>query len=65
MNKIYLSDSVYAEYNGFNIILTTENGFGASNTIILEPEVLEALDKYREHIKRELQRAEQIKLTLE
>jgi hypothetical protein len=28
------------------IILTTNNGFGNSNRIVLEPEVLEALNRY-------------------
>lgn len=49
-NKVYLGDSVYAQPDGFSIILTTENGFGASNTIVLEPEVLEALIKYKQHL---------------
>ena len=41
--KIYLGDSVYAQFNGYEIILTTENGFGVSNTIVLEPEVMNNL----------------------
>lgn len=40
MKKVYIGDSVYANYDGYAVILTTENGFGASNTIVLEPEVL-------------------------
>lgn len=48
--KIYLGDSVYAEYDGWDIILTTNNGMGASNTIILEPYVLDALDLFRNSI---------------
>jgi protocatechuate 3,4-dioxygenase beta subunit len=44
--KQYLGDSVYAEFNGFGIVLTTENGEGASNTIVLEPEVIRALDQF-------------------
>lgn len=39
--KTYLGDSVYCEIDENNsVILTTENGFGPSNTIILEEEVL-------------------------
>jgi hypothetical protein len=44
--KVYLGDSVYADFNGLGIVLTTENGLGSSNTIVLEPEVLEALYQY-------------------
>jgi hypothetical protein len=49
--KDYLGDSVYADYDGFAIILTTENGAEPSNTIVLEPEVLQALNRYAERIK--------------
>jgi hypothetical protein len=41
--KTYIGDSVYAEIGDFAITLTTENGHGATNTIVLEPEVLRAL----------------------
>ena len=46
--KQYIGDSVYAEFNGYEIILTTENGlpFDPSNRIVLEPEVLDSLLKY-------------------
>lgn len=42
-NKAYLGDSVYVEREGGMVKLTTENGFGASNTIYLEDFVLDAL----------------------
>ena len=38
--KTYLGDSVYAEFDGYGVVLTTENGMGPSNTIVLEPEVI-------------------------
>lgn len=45
--KSYLGDSVYAEVNEFSqLVLTTENGFGPSNTVILEPEVWRNLMEY-------------------
>jgi hypothetical protein len=49
--KQYLGDSVYAEFDDNQIILTTENGvpFDPSNKIYLEPEVLGALFKYATH----------------
>lgn len=49
--KDYLGDSVYADFDGYGIILTTENGYGPGNTIVLEPEVLEALNRYAERAK--------------
>ena len=44
--KVYLGDSVYVEVDRGMLKLTTENGFGPSNTIYLEPEVLAALLEY-------------------
>lgn len=42
--KTYIGDSVYLDRDGYGrIVLTTENGMGPSNTIVLEPEVLENL----------------------
>ncbi len=45
--KLYLGDSVYAEFDGYSIVLTTENVMGASNTIVLEPDVMKALEEFR------------------
>lgn len=44
--KKYMGDSVYADFDGYHIVLTTENGFGPSNKICLEFEVLVNLDRY-------------------
>ena len=48
MNKEYLGDSVYAEFDGFGIVLTTENGEpdDPSNRITLEADTYEALMRY-------------------
>ena len=45
MNEVYLGDSVYAEYDGYQIILTTRNGLPGdpSNIIYLEPGVYNSL----------------------
>lgn len=48
--KYYLGDSVYAEYNGYGIKLTTDNGYGPNNTIFLEPEVYSALMRFVERV---------------
>jgi hypothetical protein len=45
-SKVYIGDGVYADYDGFAIILTTENGISISNTIVLEPEVYNSLLLY-------------------
>ena len=45
----YLGDSVYARSDGESLVLELNNGHGFFNTIAMEPEVLNALDKYREY----------------
>ena len=44
MKKVYLGDSVYLDFDGWNLILTTDNGSGPTNEIVLEPEVYRALE---------------------
>lgn len=46
--KTYLGDSVYAEHDGYHVVLTTENGLESdpSNIIALEPEVISALNDF-------------------
>jgi len=48
MNKVYLGDSVYAEWENGMLLLTTNNGHpdDPRNKIYLEPEVIRALNKY-------------------
>ena len=40
-NRAYLGDAVYVQMLDGQIILTTEYGQGATNTVILEPQTLE------------------------
>jgi hypothetical protein len=44
--KEYIGDSVYAEWDGYGVVLTTENGFRPTNRIYLEPGVVAALAKF-------------------
>jgi hypothetical protein len=46
--KQYLGDSVYADIEHGMVKLTTENGLPSdpSNTILLEPEIVVALNRY-------------------
>jgi len=46
IEKIYLGDGAYAEYDGWNIIVTTSNGIHTTNEICFEPEVIDKLFKY-------------------
>jgi hypothetical protein len=44
--KQYLGDGLYADFNGFQLILTAEDGVHITNRVFLEPQVWSALQKY-------------------
>lgn len=46
MTKRYLGDAVYVDFDGWHLVLTTENGIETTNTIYLEPDVVLALREY-------------------
>lgn len=48
--KAYIGDGVYVVYDGYGLILTTENGIEVTNTIYLEPSVFSALYQYVQSI---------------
>jgi hypothetical protein len=46
-HKSYLGDSVYVDIDQYGgLILTTENGLGAPNSIVMEPEVIHKLSDW-------------------
>jgi hypothetical protein len=58
MRKTYLADSVYVDYDGYYLVLTTDNGEGPTNTIYLEPAVWSELRHYVERLTQELEMTE-------
>jgi hypothetical protein len=52
----YLGDGVYAQYDGFHIVLSTGSHdlAEATNIIYLDPSTLHALGQYSEYLAREL-----------
>ena len=48
----YLGDGAYIEFDGYHIVLTTNNGIAVTNEICLEPEVFQALIKYEKMLKK-------------
>jgi hypothetical protein len=46
MEKRYLGDSVYVEVREGMLKLTTENGYGPTNVIYLEAEIMCNLQRY-------------------
>lgn len=53
MPKEYIGDGVYVDYDGYALILTTENGISVHDTIILEPDVYRSLVQYVARLKQE------------
>lgn len=50
MAKSYLGDGVYCDFDGFGLLLTTEDGVRETNRIVLEPEVYNSLKEYVEQL---------------
>lgn len=46
MEKTYLGDGVYVDFEAGEIILTTENGILITNRIVMDPAVMIAFLKY-------------------
>ena len=51
MSKEYIGDGVYADFDGYQIVLTAENGIEVLNTIYLEPSAWESLKDYVEKLR--------------
>jgi hypothetical protein len=54
--KIYLSDGVFVDWDGNNLVLTTEDGIRTTNRIVLERDTYTALVQYVEHLNTEPER---------
>jgi len=59
MNKHYLGDGAYVDFDGYALILTTEDGIDETNRIVLEPEVYAALVAYVARLKADEQQEEE------
>jgi hypothetical protein len=52
IERAFLGDGVYAHLDERGLVLTTSNGERDTNTIVLEPSVLHALEFYVEQMRR-------------
>ena len=51
LDKAYLGDGAYVEYDGYSIWLTTEDGYTETNKVCLEPSVLKYFLEYIERVR--------------
>ena len=49
--KEYLGDGAYINFDGYHVVLTAENGICATDTVALEPQVLDAFMQYVDRLK--------------
>jgi len=50
--KVYLGDGAYARFDGYALILTTEDGVETTNEIVLEPQVVMGFFAFVEKLKK-------------
>jgi hypothetical protein len=55
-HRQYLGDAVYASFDGYHIVLTTENGISETNRICLDPAVFNSLVHYSNKLIETLKR---------
>ncbi len=55
-DKQYLADGVYAAWDGYYVILTTEDGVSVRNEIFIDDQVWAALVDYVERLKQKTAR---------
>lgn len=51
-DKDYLGDGVYVGHDGYHIILWLDDGGPPGRPIALEPSVMNALDRYRNRVRK-------------
>jgi hypothetical protein len=55
--KTYLGDSVYAKFDGYMLVVYTDNGQGPRNVIAMEPEVLASLIEFNDRARQQMRDA--------
>lgn len=54
-SKRYLGDAVYVDFDGYSVVLTTEDGIRSTNTIYLESGVMQSLLEYFQDLKAKME----------
>jgi hypothetical protein len=56
--KAYIGDGAFVEFDGFAVVLSTEDGEQTTNRIVLEPDTLNSLLEWLQTMAEELTRDE-------
>lgn len=51
--KVYLGDGLYANFDGYQVALTAENGICVTNVVYLDPQVARAFEQYLKQLRAE------------
>lgn len=54
MEKRYIGDAVFVEFDGYHIVLTTSNGIRDTNRICLDNSVMISFETWMKEFKREM-----------
>ena len=49
-DKEYLGDGVYLGHDGYQLWITTENGYEVTNAIAIEPNLIPQIQKYWDNL---------------
>ena len=52
--KEYLGDGAYVDFDGFAIILTTEDGVDTTNVVVLEPGELKRFEEWMDRLRSDV-----------
>ena len=50
IQKQYLGDGCYVSFDGYSLVVTTENGMGAQNIVVMEPDVYASLRRFAQDV---------------
>ena len=57
--KQYLGDGAYVSFDGYAVVLTTEDGVSVTNRVVLEPQILSHFEEWVERLRLSVETPEQ------
>lgn len=60
LKKEYLGDGAYVSFDGYAIVLTTEDGLNTTNRVVLEPQILEHFEGWLDRLRSDQDTPKQV-----